>query len=173
MIIPGPTRPVQPVLSFTWHNMDFAIGSLLFLGKWVLIGLIYLMLFMVLIAVRREMGQRLANPELPSAAIPGRLRVLQGGNDPALTNGHIINLPTSIMLGADRKQLSKGDLVIKDQFVSGRHAQLSWDGVHWWLKDLESANGSRVNGRLTTPNEKVYVPVGATLQFGDVVFELL
>jgi hypothetical protein len=153
--------------------MDFAIGSLLFFGKWVLIGLIYLMLFLVLLAVRREMGQRLANPELPTAAIPGRLRVLQGGSDPTLTTGHIINLSTSVALGADKNQLSKRDIVIKDRFVSGRHAELSWDGVHWWLKDLGSANGSRVNGRLTTPNEKIYVPVGATLQFGDVVFELL
>ena len=153
--------------------MDFAIGSLLLFGKWVLIGLIYLMLFMVLFAVRREMRQRLADPELPSAVIPGRLRVLQGGNDPALTNGHLINLPTSIVLGGDRKQLAKSDLVIQDRFVSGRHAELSWDGVNWWLKDLDSANGSRINGRLATPNEKIYVPVGATLQFGDVVFELL
>lgn len=153
--------------------MDFAIGSLLFFGKWVLIGLIYLMLFLVLFAVRREMGQRLANPEIPTAAIPGRLRVLQGGNDPTLTNGHIFNLPTSVVLGGDKKQLTKGDIVIQDRYVSGRHAELSWDGVNWWLKDLGSANGSRINGRLATPNEKIYVPVGATLQFGDVVFELL
>lgn len=173
MIIPGPTRLARPVLSFTRHNMDIAFGSLLFLGKWILIGLIYLMLILVVFAVRQEMGERLANPELPSAAIPGRLRVLQGGNDPALTNGHVINLPTSLVVGGDRKQLSKGDLVIKDRYVSGRHAELSWDGVNWWLQDLESANGSRINGRLAAPNEKVYVPVGATLQFGDVVFELL
>lgn len=173
MIIPGPTRLVRPALSFTRHDMDIAFGSLLFFGKWILIALIYLMLFLVLFTVRAEMGQRLANPELPTATIPGRLRVLQGGNDPALTNGHVINLPTSVVVGGDRKQLSKGDLVIKDRFVSGRHAELSWDGVNWWLKDLDSANGSRINGRLATPNEKVYVPVGATLQFGDVVFELL
>jgi hypothetical protein len=153
--------------------MDFAISTLLFIGKWVLIALIYLMLFLVLLAVREEMGQRLASPEPPTSAIPGRLRVLQGGSDPALTNGHIINLPPSIVLGGDRKQLGKADLVIRDRYVSGRHAELSWDGVNWWLNDLDSANGSRINGRFAAPNEKIYVPVGATLQFGDVVFELL
>jgi hypothetical protein len=153
--------------------MDFAIGSLLLLGKWVLIGLIYLMLLIILAAVRREMGQRLNNPELPSATIPGRLRVLQGGDDPILTPGHLINLPTSLVVGADRKRLNKDDLVIRDRYVSGRHAQLSWDGVYWWLKDLDSANGSRVNGRECPPQEMVYVPIGATLQFGDVVFELV
>jgi hypothetical protein len=153
--------------------MDFAIGSILLLGKWVLIGLIYLMLIIVLNAVRREMKQRLKNPELPSAAIPGRLRVLQGGEDPTLTPGHVLNLPTSLVFGADDKQLKKGDMVLRDRYVSGRHAELSWDGVHWWLTDLGSANGSRVNGREAPPQEKMYVPIGATLQFGDVVFELI
>jgi hypothetical protein len=153
--------------------MNFAIGSLLFLGKWVLIALIYLMLIIVLAAVRREMRQRLNNPQLPPAAVPGRLRVLQGGDDPALTPGHLIDLPTALVLGADRKRLNKEDLVIRDRYVSGRHARLSWDGVYWWLKDLGSANGTRVNGQDCPPQEKVFVPIGATLQFGDVVFELL
>lgn len=153
--------------------MDFAIGTLLLVGKWVLIALIYLMLFIVLTSVRREMRQRLNNPELPSATIPGRLRVLQGGDDPLLTPGHLINLPTSLFVGGDRKRLNKNDLVIQDRYISGRHAQLSWDGVYWWLKDLDSANGSRVNGRVCPPQEPVYVPIGATLQFGDVVFELV
>lgn len=153
--------------------MDIAISTLLLLGKWVLIGLIYLMLVIVLVAVRREMGQRLNNPEPPPATVPGRLRVLQGGADPALTPGHLINLPATLVLGADRKRLNKDDLVIQDRYISGRHASLSWDGVYWWLKDLGSANGSRVNGREVPPQEKVYVPIGATLQFGDVVFELL
>lgn len=153
--------------------MDIAISALLFFGKWLLIGLIYLMLIVVLAAVRREMKQRLNNPQLPSAAIPGRLRVLQGGEDPALTPGHVFNLPTSLVFGADPKQLKKGDIPIRDRYVSGRHARLNWDGLHWWLTDLDSANGSRVNGRQVTPNQQVHVPIGATLQFGDVVFELL
>ena len=153
--------------------MDTVIGMILFLGKWVFIGLIYLMLIVVLTAVRREMKQRLRNPEMLSATIPGRLRVLQGGADPALAPGRILNLPTEIIVGADRKQLKKDDLVIRDRFISGRHAQLSWDGVHWWLEDLDSANGSRVNGQECPPRKKVSVPIGGTVEFGDVVFELL
>jgi hypothetical protein len=153
--------------------MDFAIGFLLFFGKWILIGLIYLMLIVILVAVRREMKQRLDNPELVSASIPGRLRIIESGGDPVLTEGHILNLPTVLIIGADKTKLKPKDLVIRNQFVSGRHAELSWDGVHWWLKDLGSANGSRINGRECPPEEKVYVPIGATLQIGDAVFELL
>jgi pSer/pThr/pTyr-binding forkhead associated (FHA) protein len=32
--------------------------------------------------------------------------------------------------------------------LSTRHAQLSYDGTHWWVSDLESKNGVRVNGEL-------------------------
>lgn len=153
--------------------MDTVIGLILFLGKWVFIGLIYLMLIVVLVAVRREMKQKLQNPEMLATTIAGRLRVLQSGTDPALTPGHILNLPTKLVVGADRKQLNKDDLIIRDPFISGRHAQLSWDGVHWWLEDLDSANGSRVNGQECPPRTKVSVPIGGTVEFGDVVFELL
>jgi pSer/pThr/pTyr-binding forkhead associated (FHA) protein len=153
--------------------MDFAIGSLLLLGKWLLIGLIYLMLLIILLNVRREMKQRLANPELISTSIPGRLRILESGGDPTLTPGHILNLPTEMIFGADKKQLKKEDLTIQNRFVSGRHAKLSWDGANWWLTDLGSSNGSFVNGRQCPPDEKVYVPIGGTIQIGDVIFELL
>ena len=39
-----------------------------------------------------------------------------------------------------------GDLPINDNTVSRRHAELAFEGGSWLLKDLESANGSYVNG---------------------------
>ena len=38
-------------------------------------------------------------------------------------------------------------LPLTDQSVSRRHAELTPDGDRWWLRDLESANGTWVNGR--------------------------
>lgn len=38
-------------------------------------------------------------------------------------------------------------LPLTDRAVSRRHAELTPDGEHWWLRDLESANGIWVNGR--------------------------
>jgi pSer/pThr/pTyr-binding forkhead associated (FHA) protein len=119
------------------------------------------------------MKQRLANPELISTSIPGRLRILESGSDPTLTPGHILNLPNEMVIGADKKQLKKEDLAIQNRFVSGRHAKLDWDGANWWLTDLGSSNGSFVNGRESPPDEKIYVPIGATIQIGDAIFELL
>ena len=38
------------------------------------------------------------------------------------------------------------DCVVPEECVSRRHAQVWKDGGHWWLRDLGSRNGTRVNG---------------------------
>ena len=35
---------------------------------------------------------------------------------------------------------------IKDPSVSERHAEFAWNGTAWTLKDLDSSNGTAVNG---------------------------
>ena len=61
--------------------MDIALGTVLLIGKWALIALVYAVLFIVLRTVRREMGQRLDSAPLGSA-VAGYLRVVAGGSDP-------------------------------------------------------------------------------------------
>ncbi len=34
--------------------------------------------------------------------------------------------------------------------MSRRHAQLTTDGQRWWIEDLASTNGTKVNGRNIT-----------------------
>ena len=53
------------------------------------------------------------------------------------------------------------DVVISDSQVSRRHASLTWDGSHFIIQDLGSANGTFVNGvRLSGPH---------TLEDGDLL----
>ncbi len=59
-------------------------------------------------------------------------------------SGQRFALQTSTVLG--RGQFA--DLVIADLAVSRRHAQIEPDGSAWLLRDLESANGTRHNGRV-------------------------
>ncbi|MCI0393903.1 MAG: FHA domain-containing protein [Chloroflexi bacterium] len=154
--------------------MEVALGTLLFVAKWLLIGLIYLALFIVLVAVRREMRQRLqSHTPVTTSAAPGRLRVVSSVGDPRLKPGQLIMLPNDVVLGTDPSQLRQQDLRLNDEFVSSRHAFLSWDGVRWWIEDLGSTNGTLVNGRELMPHQREIIPFGAALQVGDVVFELL
>ena len=142
-------------------------NALLFAGKWVFVGLIYFVLLVVLVAVRREMALRLrAGQALPSTAA-GRLVLIQAGGD-AAKPGAVWPLKPSNTLGAE----AGNDLVLADPLVSGRHARLRWDGVGWWLEDLGSTNGTLVNGQRLAPHAAQKISAGARLQLGDMVFEL-
>jgi hypothetical protein len=149
--------------------MDVIWGTLLFAGKWLFIALIYLVLFMVVIAVRREISLHLTG-EMPAPALAaGRLKIIKSGRDPRAKPGAILPLPNEATLGSDRAN----DLVLGDQFVSSRHARLRWDGATWWLEDLGSKNGTFVNGRQAPPHREQPIPFGATLLIGDMALELL
>lgn len=153
--------------------MDIAFGTLLLIGKWAFIAIIYAVLFIVLKTVRREMAQRLESNEPVSSAVSGHLRIVAGGSDPRLVSGRIIPLSNSLLVGADRTRLGDDDLLIQDDFVSGLHAEMSWDGAHWWVEDLGSTNGTYIDSRRLSPHERTEVPPGSTLQFGDATFTLM
>jgi predicted component of type VI protein secretion system len=145
-----------------------SINTVLFAGKWVFVGLIYFVLLVVLVAVRREMALRLRTGQaLPSTAA-GRLSLLNAGGDRTAKSGAVWPLKPNTSLGAE----ADNDLVLNDPLVSGRHARLRWDGVGWWLEDLGTTNGTLVNGQRITARTPQKISAGARLQLGDMVFEL-
>jgi pSer/pThr/pTyr-binding forkhead associated (FHA) protein len=50
---------------------------------------------------------------------------------------------------------------VPDTFASAEHALISWRGGQWWLEDLGSRNGTRLN------DETVTAPT--VLSAGDVI----
>lgn len=146
----------------------FTVQTLLFAAKWVFVGLIYLALLIVLVAVRREMALRLhAGQSLPSTAA-GHLLVNDVGSDPQTRPGAVLPLKTTTTLGAEQDN----DIILQDGFVSAHHARLRWDGAGWWLEDLGSKNGTFVNGDRIVAYAAQKVALGSRLRLGDMIFEL-
>lgn len=54
---------------------------------------------------------------------------------------YVITKPTTILIG----RMNNADLVYANQFTSGKHAKLSYNGAGWTLEDLNSTNGTYVN----------------------------
>jgi pSer/pThr/pTyr-binding forkhead associated (FHA) protein len=150
--------------------METVLGILLVAGKWVLIILVYVLLFVLVRAVRSEMRLRLVTGS-PGTAVSGRLRVIEPGNTP-LNQGQVLPLANEVVLGARSDRLGPDDIILPDDYVSARHARLVWDGVAWWAEDLDSTNGTYVGGRRIEPGDRVALPEGGQLQIGSVVFEL-
>lgn len=59
-----------------------------------------------------------------------------------------------------------GDIIIEDSRVSRRHAQLSYDGTLVLLEDLESTNGTQLNGESLAPGELRPLEPGDTIGLG-------
>jgi serine/threonine protein kinase len=69
------------------------------------------------------------------------------------------------------------DLIISGRTVSRRHAKLWFDTAsgHWYLADIQSANGTFVNNARLQPNQAVALNDGDILNFGDeiVLFNII
>ena len=67
-----------------------------------------------------------------------RLEIRQKGQRPV---SRFFTQP-EVLVGRD----SLSDVALKDKAVSTRHARLSFHDGQWWIDDLGSTNGTRLNG---------------------------
>jgi hypothetical protein len=116
------------------------IDLALFAGRLLLIALLYLFLFA---AVRAGIG--LVSGQRARKGGGYLLTVAEG---PRELRGVTLPLGTAVVIGRS----PGADIVIGDDFVSGRHARITPAGSDVVLEDLGSTNGTLLNGtRVTTP----------------------
>lgn len=65
------------------------------------------------------------------------------------------------------------DIVMRDPSVSKLHAHFRVGGVRLELVDIDSQNGTRVNGRALAPHQPAHVSNGDTVLFGSVACKLV
>lgn len=65
---------------------------------------------------------------------------------------------------------ARSDVCIPDAFASRLHAEVSKEGDTYWLRDLGSANGTRLNGNIVT--EAVPVTSDCEIQIGETTIRL-
>lgn len=153
------------MISIPWNEI-------LFFGKWILLFLFYLALLIVLLAVRREMRNHRRGRGTGLKAAAGRLHVILSDTDASYKRGEVLSLPNEVLVGSSRDQIGEEGILLRDPYVSSRHARLYWDGISWWIEDLGSTNGSTVDRQPCTPYEAMPVPFGAALQLGGMNFRL-
>lgn len=60
----------------------------------------------------------------------------------------------------------ENSIAINDGFVSGSHAEISFNQGSWWLMDVGSTNGTQINGQAV--RGKVQLHTGDIVSFGRV-----
>ena len=101
-------------------------------------------------------------PPLPTANTATRLVITSGPRE-----GIEIDLPSEqLTIGRS----SESGLVIRDDYTSTHHARLMLWNDQWVIQDLDSTNGTFLDGsRVTLPTP---VPLGTPVTIGTTSFEL-
>ncbi|HUG56522.1 MAG TPA: FHA domain-containing protein [Candidatus Limnocylindrales bacterium] len=62
------------------------------------------------------------------------------------------------------------DVVVNDEAASARHATLSFSDGEWWIDDLQSTNGTLLNGARVEKRERMYF--GDEIEIGRIALRL-
>lgn len=142
--------------------------------KIVFLGLLWLFILFVANVVRTDMfGRRVPASSLSAipadrgrgkgrSKLPTRFAITSGPQQ-----GVAVPVEPTINLG----RAADSTLLLDDDYASSRHAQLvQKDATTWVISDLQSTNGTYVNGKLVT--EPVKVTVGDVVRIGKTLMRL-
>jgi len=120
-------------------------------------------------------------PPRPPAGKPGKEAAAAPAEPPAppppaevrlrLAKGRPVKFevkPAGAVLGRD----DKADVPVAADGVSREHARIEWDAKGWWVTDLQSTNGTFVNGERIARERIQHLDVISLGRSADVVFLL-
>jgi hypothetical protein len=131
---------------------------------WILRLLFLALLYLFLFAVVRVLLRDLRGATRERAEL-GRLVVIAspGGEPPV---GAVFPLDAIASLGRD----VNNTIVVDDPFASGEHAAITFRGRSWYVEDLDSTNGTYLNG--TEVAGATPMGYGDEVQIGEVRLRL-
>ena len=112
-----------------------------------------------------------AHPAAPASGPGGETASTENATRLVITSGQ--KAGAEFPLGRDEITIGRSSdsaIIIRDDYTSTHHARLMlWTG-RWMIQDLDSTNGTFLNGsRVTVPTP---IPLGATVKVGATTFEL-
>jgi hypothetical protein len=133
--------------------------------QFAFLGVLYLFLLWVARSALRDLGRPATEPggfaeDERDAARPysGRLVVQRGGG---LSSGEAFGIGPGLVIG----RALACEVTIEDSYASGRHARLYDRDGHVYIEDLNSTNGTYVNGARLSAQQ--LLRPGDTVRIGD------
>jgi len=115
----------------------------------------------------------------PVSTLPSGPNTATGGTNASVQTAHRLVITsgpragTELPLGRDPITIgrsSESGLVIRDDYTSTHHARLLLWNDEWMIQDLDSTNGTFLDGRrVTVPTQ---VPLDTPIKIGTTTFEL-
>jgi hypothetical protein len=155
----------------------------LFLVRTGFLVLLWIFIFSIISVIRADLfGQKVvskvASANLPNAFVPA------SGSNPAgakpseqkatkivVTAGE--NIGTEIALSGRQLTIGRAgdsDLIVDDEYTSTHHAKLVFINGEWLIQDLDSTNGTLLDGKKVATT--TVVPLNTQVRVGQTSFEL-
>lgn len=119
---------------------NLSIGVIMLLLRVAVVFLLYFFLWQVLRVVSRDL--RGAAAPLPHTPAPYGQLVVTSAGQTGIPVGKIFPLSPVTIIGRS----TETEIALNDSFLSNEHARLELREAVWWLEDLNSTNGTFLNG---------------------------
>lgn len=97
--------------------------------------------------------------------VSGYLRLVAG-----TANGLTLDHPFRLLRITSIGRATSNNLIINNDFASNRHALITRRGEQWWLQDMQSRNGTLLNG--IPLEETAVISPGDIITIGDTQLKL-
>ena len=134
---------------------------IIFAVRLLLAVLLYLFLVAVFVVLWRDLRTDTGSPAVVQER-KAQLVALSGCE--GLEPNTVLELQAFTTLGRG----AANTIVVPDTFASAEHALISWHSGQWWLEDLGSRNGTRLNGE--TVSAPTVLSAGDAISVGQVEF---
>jgi hypothetical protein len=155
----------------------------LFLVRTGFLALLWIFIFSIISVIRADLfGQKVVS-KVASANLPNAFVTAPGANPasakPAEQKATKIVVTAGEKIGTEialsGRQLTIGragdsDLIVDDEFTSTHHAKLIFINGEWLIQDLDSTNGTLLDGKKVATT--TVVPMNTQVRVGQTAFEL-
>ena len=155
----------------------------LFLVRTGFLALLWIFIFSIISVIRADLfGQKVVS-KVASANLPNTFVAATGATSanakPAEQKATKLVVTAGEKVGTEialaGRQLTIGragdsDLVVDDEFTSTHHAKLVFINGEWLVQDLDSTNGTLLDGKKVTTTS--VVPMNTQVRVGQTSFEL-
>ena len=155
----------------------------LFLVRTGFLALLWIFIFSIISVIRADLfGQKVVS-KVASANLPNAFVTASGSNPsnakPAEAKATKIVVTAGEKIGTEialsGRQLTIGragdsDLIVDDEYTSTHHAKLVFINGEWLIQDLDSTNGTLLDGKKVATT--TVVPLNTQVRVGQTSFEL-
>lgn len=141
------------------------LNNLSLVFKIIIIGIIYLIIIYALRLMYKDMKN--GDKKLEKRKKQFGLEIINCGLSNELKKGSVIPISRELTIGRKEDNM----VILPESYVSGHHARIYYRNTNYIIEDLNSTNGTLLNGEKL--EDKSYLRVGDEIEIGTIVFKVI